>query len=315
MLAAHASAAVSGLKLVKTAPHSMEGGLAALGWDSDGAAWLIEWPQTDDAESLQRDRIAGARAIGDGLRSRLPFQVPRVAGTTIVDGRTLSVTSFLPGQPIAGPTPSAALAADIGRTIAALHDIPASTLYDQGRPVHQATESMRQATNIVDRAAQTTLLPKALLRRWEAAYEDHGLWQFESTIIHGSLQPSSFLVDKSGVVAVTDWKTIAVGDPAKDLAWMATPPLQAALEPARTSYFDSRAAADARLIQRARFWAELEVASLLLRGIELRSEEMVDRATDLINELHDRISGDLDQVITEPLTQTPHPLSDDRPTG
>lgn len=315
MLAAQATAAVGGLELVKTIPHTHPGFSAALAWDSAGSAWLIELPETDETESLHRDRIQAARAIGEGLRTRLPFRVPRVAGTTVVQGRTLAVWEWLPGGRIRGATPPPATAADIGKTLAALHDNPASTLYDQGRPVAQATESMREATQIVDRAAQTTLLPKALLRRWEAAYEDHTLWQFEPTIIHGSLHVGAFLLEKDSVVAITGWRGVAVSDPAKDLAWMSHPDVRSAMEPARTAYLNARSSADARLVQRARFWAELDVASHLLYGIRVRSEEIVDRATDRINELHDRISGDLEHVITEPLTHTPHPLSEDRPSG
>jgi aminoglycoside phosphotransferase (APT) family kinase protein len=170
-------------------------------------------------------------------------------------------------------------------------------------------DSMRQATTIVDRAAQTTLLPKALLRRWEAAYEDRGLWQFEPTIIHGALHVGAFLVEASDVVAVTGWRDLSVGDPARDLAWMTTPHMSARIEPGRGSYLDARSASDQRLFQRARLWAELDIARWLLHGIDTRNEKIVDDATQLISELHDRISGDLDSALTEPITHVPHPLS------
>lgn len=314
MLAAHASAAVPGLELVRTTSFDLPGALSALAWDSDGGVWVIEWPQTDEAESAQRDRIAGATAIGEGLRVRLPFQVPKIAGSTPVDGRTLSVGAYLPGSRIPAGGLFGSVADSVGQSIAALHDIPASTLYDQGRPVSSATDSMRRATGIVDRAAQTTLLPKALLRRWEAAYEDQGLWQFEPTIIHGALHLGAFLVEGGKVVAITGWRELAVGDPARDLAWLTTPTVSTMAEPARTAYLNARSGVDQRLFQRARFWAELDIARWLLHGIEIRSEAIVDEATTLINELHERISGDLDQTITEPITQTPHPLSDS-PSG
>jgi macrolide phosphotransferase len=311
MLAAHASAAVPDMQLVRTSSYSLPGVESAITWDADGQAWIIEWPQSDDAESKQRERIAGAGAIGDGLRSRLPFQTPRIAGTTIVEGRTLSVSAFLPGQRIRPEKISPPVATSIGAAIAALHHIPASALYDQGRPVNSATDSMRQATSIVDRAAQTTLLPKALLRRWEAAYEDHSLWQFEPTIIHGALHINAFLAEGDTVTAITGWRELSVGDPAKDLAWFTAPHLATAMEYGRTSYLDARDVADRRIFQRARLWAELDIARWLLHGIETRDEGIVDEATTLISQLHDRISGDLDSTITEPITNTPHPLSNE----
>lgn len=310
MLAAQAAAAVPDMQLVKTAPFDLPGVRSALAWDADGQVWVIEVPETDEAESKQRDRISGAMAIGEGLRARLPFAAPRVIGTTTVEGRTLSIGEYLPGARIRADKISPELAAAVGKAIGQLHSIPASTLYDQGRPVHSATDAMRRATSIVDRAAKTTLLPKNLLRRWEAAYEDRDLWQFEPTIIHGALHLGAFLTEGTTITGVTGWRELSVGDPARDVAWFTTPHLAERLEPAKTSYLDTRQEADHRIFQRARFWAELDIARWLLHGIDVRSEEIVDEATQLINELHDRISGDMESELTEAITEAPHPLSD-----
>ena len=310
MLAAQAAAAVPDMQLVKTAAFDLPGVRSALAWDTDGQVWIIEVPESDEAESKQRDRISGAQAIGEGLRQRLPFSAPRVIGTTTVDGRTLSVGAYLPGSRIRQDKITPEMAAAIGQAIAELHSIPASTLYDQGRPVHSATDAMRKATSIVDRAAKTTLLPKNLLRRWEAAYEDRDLWQFEPTIIHGALHLGAFLTEGTTITGVTGWRELSVGDPARDVAWFTTPHLAARLEPAQTSYVATRAEADHRMFQRARFWAELDIARWLLHGIEIRSEAIVDEATQLINDLHDRISGDMESALTETITDAPHPLSE-----
>lgn len=310
MLAAQAAAAVPDMQLVKTADFDLPAVKSALAWDSDGQVWVIEVPESDDAESKQRDRIAGAQAIGEGLRARLPFAAPRVIGTTMVEGRTLSVGAYLPGIRIRQEKITPETASAIGQAVGHLHSIPASTLYDQGRPVHSATDAMRKATSIVDRAAKTTLLPKDLLRRWEAAYEDRDLWQFEPTIIHGALHLGAFLAEGAVITGVTGWRELAVGDPARDVAWFTTPHLAGTLEPGKTSYLDTRQDADQRIFQRARFWAELDIARWLLHGIDVRSEQIVDEATQLINELHDRISGDMESGLTEPITKAAHPLSD-----
>jgi macrolide phosphotransferase len=310
MLAAQAAAAVPDMQLVKTASFDLPGVRSALAWDPDGQIWVIEVPESDEAEQKQRERISGAQAIGDGLRSRLPFAAPRVIGTTMVNGRTLSVGAYLPGARIRQDKITPEVASAIGQAIAQLHAIPASTLYDQGRPVHSATDAMRKATSIVDKAAKTTLLPKNLLRRWEAAYEDRDLWQFEPTIIHGALHLGAFLADGTTITGVTGWRELSVGDPARDVAWFTTPQLAERLEPAKTSYVDIRPEADHRIFQRARLWAELDIARWLLHGIDVRSEQIVDEATTLINELHDRISGDMESHLTEVITEAPHPLSD-----
>jgi len=313
MLAARASAAVPGLTLVSTTNQSDEKRFQALATDTDSRAWVIELPKTDDEESHTRERIPALRAMGDGLRSRLPFGVPRIHGDANVKGRTLTVAEWLPGFRVTAAKVTPGLASAIGQAMAGLHAVLASALYDQGRPINTANEAQRIAVGIVDRAAQTTLLPQSLLRRWEAAYEDPELWQFEPTITHGSLRLDDFLVEGERVTAITGWRSLHVGDPAQDVAWVTAPSMKDIAQPIETAYRSALNAADRRLFQRGRFWAELDIARWLLHGLDSGNEEVTRDATQLINDLHDRVGHDLDGALTEPITQAPHPLHRDRP--
>ena len=309
MLAAQASAAVPGLTLVSTTDISDEHRQAALATDVDSRAWIVELPKTDDEELGARERIGALSAIGDGLRSRLPFGVPRIHGETNVRGRTLTVGEWLPGfRPQTNSLAPEAITS-IAQAMANLHGIPASALYDQGRPIHSANESQRIAVGVVDRAAQTTLLPQSLLRRWEAAYEDSELWQFEPSIIHGRLRLESFLIEGDRVTAVTGWRSLQVGDPARDVAWVTAPTMKDLLAPVETAYRQERQTADPRLFQRGRFWAELDIARWLIHGLDTGNQVITDQATAAINDLHDRVGGDLSQTLTEPITRAPHPLA------
>lgn len=314
MLAARASAAVPGLELVSTTNISDERKTAALATDSESRAWIIELPRTDDEEVETRERIPALRAMGDGLRARLPFGVPRIHGDANVKARTLTVAEWLPGFRTAADKVTPSLAAAIGEAIAGLHAIPASALYDQGRPINTANESQRIAVGIVDRAAQTTLLPQSLLRRWEAAYEDRELWQFEPAICHGSLRLDDFLTEGDRVTAITGWRSLHVGDPARDVAWVTAPTMKDIAQPIEQAYRSALPGSDRRLFQRARFWAELDIARWLLHGLDSGNDEITADATQLINQLHDRVGHDLDSALTEPITQTPHPLHRDRPS-
>ena len=308
MLAAQASAAVPGLTLVSTTDMSDEDKSAALATDSDSRAWLVELPKTDAEELRARERIASLQAIGDGLRSRLDFAVPRMHSETNVRGKTLTVAEWLPGFRVSADKATPGIQASIAQAMASLHAIPASALYDQGRPIHSANESQRTAVGIVDRAAQTTLLPQSLLRRWEAAYEDSELWQFEPTIVHGALRLDSFLVEGERVTAMTGWRALHVGDPARDVAWVTAPTAKNLLDGIDNAYREAKPSADRRLFQRARFWAELGIARWLLHGIDQGNDEITRKATEQINELHDRVGGDMGQTLTEPITQAPHPI-------
>ena len=61
-------------------------------------------------------------------------------------------------------------------------------------------------------------------------------------------------------------------------------------------------------MQRARFYAELDVAKWLLHGMEENNDTIVQDATGMLSELNDRVSGDLDQALTQPISQAKHPL-------
>ncbi len=312
MLAAQASAAVPGLTLVSTTDMSDADKDAAFAADTDSRAWLIELPRTDGEELNVRERISALGAIGDGLRSRLAFAIPRIHGETNVRGKTLTVAEWLPGFRVTPSDITPALTSAIAGAMASLHAIPASALYDQARPIQSANDAQRTAVGIVDRAAQTTLLPQSLLRRWEAAYEDSELWAFEPSIVHGALRLDSFLVEGERITAITGWRSLHVGDPARDVAWATAPTAKDLLAGIEQNYRDTRPSADRRLFQRARFWAELDIARWLLYGMDHGDDDITRRATEQINELHDRVGGDMGAVLTEPITQTPHPLAEPR---
>ena len=90
MLAARATAAVPGLEVVSSTDISDDAKLGALLTDAQSRAWIVELPRVDDEESRQRERIPALAAIGDGLRSRLPFGVPRIHGESNARGKTLT---------------------------------------------------------------------------------------------------------------------------------------------------------------------------------------------------------------------------------
>ncbi|MDP4971920.1 MAG: phosphotransferase [Pontimonas sp.] len=235
-------------------------------------------------------------------------QVPWLVGTTEVGQHTLSVCEYLPGQAPSAHKVTPILAASIGTALAQIHSLPTSSVQDFDRPAESAIDSLRECAGIVDRAAATGLIPQALLRRWETACEDSSLWQFEPTVIHGLMQLGHLLVENENVVAVDQWRDFRVGDPARDLAWLTTPAASEFHMAVVTSYRSARTSADRWVMQRARFYAELDVAKWLLHGMDSHNETITEDATAMLSALHDRVSGDMDQALTQPISQAKHPL-------
>jgi aminoglycoside phosphotransferase (APT) family kinase protein len=308
MLSALATSAVPGFQAVSTQTLSSAEKDVALVYDVNQVPWLVELPTSASAEVAHAETLRAVRALSEGLRSRLSFRVPRLAGTTEVGQHTLSVCEYLPGQAPSAHKVTPILAASIGTALAQIHSLPTSSVQDFDRPAESAIDSLRECAGIVDRAAATGLIPQALLRRWETACEDSSLWQFEPTVIHGLMQLGHLLVENDNVVAVDQWRDFRVGDPARDLAWLTTPAASEFHMAVVTSYRSARTSADRWVMQRARFYAELDVAKWLLHGMDSHNETIAEDATAMLSALHDRVSGDMDQALTQPISQAKHPL-------
>src|SRR5690606_8444730 len=157
---------------------------------------------------------------------------------------------------------------------------------DAGLPVHSAIESLRASVSVMDRAAATGLVPSALLGRWERALEDSNLWQFQPSVINGSLGAESFLTADSAVTGLLGWHELKVGDPARDLAWLLAGDADAA-DAAMDAYHRGRGTLDRQVAQRAKLYAELDVARWLLHGTQTRSTEIVDDAVGMLSAVVD----------------------------
>ena len=114
------------------------------------------------------------------------------------------VTEFIPGAARSADelTTNPALAADIGRAIAAIHSLPPGFVGDAGLPRHSAADGRESAVAVIDRAADTNRLPAALVRRWEEATDDDTLWRFAPTVVNGQLGAESLLVEGDHVSGI-----------------------------------------------------------------------------------------------------------------
>ncbi len=309
MLSALATSAVPGFQVVSAQNMSTAELNAALVYDVSGMASVVELPRTSAAEKIQQESIAAARALTDGLRSRLDFRVPRVMGVLDVGGMTLSVSEYLPGQALVAKNITPPFAAAIGGALAAIHQLPTSTLIDNSRAVNTSLDALRGAAGVVDLTAATGLIPQSLLRRWEAALEDSALWHFETTVVHHRMALKRILWENDSVVAVSGWREFQVGDPAWDLAWLTTPAHSSFAQGVITAYQEARPSTDRWFLQRARFHAELDIARWLLHGRDRNSDTIVHDATEMLVALNDRVASDMDAALTQPISQQPHPLT------
>ncbi|NOJ58502.1 phosphotransferase [Arthrobacter sp. 260] len=287
-LAAIASAAVPGLTPTGVAgvPDDAADFESALLVDDSGKQWRVRSPKHPDASMRLETELQALKAFTPAMRAELPFQVPHIAGTLRHGELCTFVYAHLEGSPreldgLAAGGPE--MVRELGRTLAAIHDLPPLLVHNADLPSYEANEFRQRKLNELDQAAITGRIPAHLLRRWEHALEDVTLWRFHPTVVHGDLHEDNLVISAGRVSAVTGWTDLRVGDPADDFAWLlaATNP-RFAVE-VHDAYLSARAdAADPHLMRRAALAAEFALAQWLVRGVAMDNAEMIAEAEDMM---------------------------------
>ncbi|MFF2268960.1 phosphotransferase [Cellulosimicrobium cellulans] len=292
-LAALATAAVPGLDARSALAVEDPGDYdTAVVTDADGARWTVRAPrslQAGAALEAEAELLTSLQLYAD--TGVLSFAVPRISGTALLpeggravvhpalDGTTLDVDVLRPGP---------GLAADLGRVLASIHELPRTIVDDAGLPGYDVEEYRARRMAELDEAAATGKVPTALLRRWETALEDVSLWRFQPVVVHGDLGPEQVLVARGRVVAVTDWASARVADPADDLAWLLVSAPPEAIDSIMEAYQLRRTElTDKHLVDRALLVGELALARWLLHGVRHGLDDVVADALDMLADLDD----------------------------
>lgn len=295
-LAALASAAVPGLAPtgVSGAPDDPADFESALLVDDAGRQWKVRAPRHSEASMRLETELQVLRAFTPGIRAELPFLIPHVAGTVRIGDLRTFVYSHIEGssRSLEGITAGGrALAEEIGRVIAVVHELPRALVRNADLPDYEANEVRQRRLNELDQAATTGRIPPDLLLRWEHALEDVTLWRFNPTVVHGDIHEDNLLFSAGRVCAVTGWTDLTVGDPADDFAWLAAVQDADFAEDVHAAYLAARSdAADEHLLRRAALAAEFALAQWMVRGLALNDGRMVAEAEDMMRSL----AADLD---------------------
>ena len=313
-LAALASAAVPGLEPVSARavhPGRTAEFDSAIVIDDQDRSWFIRCPRTPAAGA----RLESAAALVALLARRLPFQVPVPKGFVAVPDGRAAVYPLLPGRPLAfaGLPSGPGLAAELGRTIAAIHNVDRGVYEEAGVPSYDADAYRTRRLADLDRAAATGHVPTALLSRWESALDDVTLWRFASAPVHGGLTRSQVLAvfdsdDDAGsghVRAVVGWEDARVADPAEDFAAVVTTASPGAVESVLEAYANSRIERpDPHLRRRALLASELGLLGELLAAVTLGVPDRVRAVADRLTQLSRQVEPD-DLKAPAPVAVTP----------
>ncbi len=256
-----------------------------------GAQYVVRVPTSAGTTNDLINQTVALTAMTQGVRSRLGFDVPNVIGRAPLSDTFGVVFDFLPGRIIslADFDQNFTLSMLVGRATASIHQLPTGFVAEAGLPVFSAAETQRQSAELVGRGRATGLLPAALVARWDEAIADDTLWQFEPTVIHGSLGVDRFVIGEDSVTGVLGWGSMRVGDPAWDLHWVISLDSESQAE-AFGSYTSIRlSSVDPKIRQRAVLYSELELMRWLMHGVELQRQDIIDDAVALLDRLVDTV--------------------------
>ena len=325
-LAALASAAVPGLDpvSVEALPSTPEDRFdVGFVMDSQHRRWVVRAPR-DDMAAAEMDRSVAMLGI---IARRLPFGVPMPRGfIALATGGRAMVYPYLPGHHVdlAAVPRGAGVAAELGRALAALHNLDARIYDEAGLPSYDADVYRSRRLTDLDRAAATGRIPAGLLTRWEAALEDVALWRFAAVPTHGSLTAFDDDHDAASghVRALTGWEHAQVADPADDFAELVSTMTADALDTVLEAYALSRVERpDPHLLVRARLASELRVLTGLMDAVAARRLDLADVLTTQLRRLDNAIQASDDprlslapaavrpratqRVVDEPEQETP----------
>ena len=316
-LAALATRAVPGLSPtgVADAPDDARDFMSAVVVDGSGNRWRVRGPQHQQAAMRLETEVQVLRGFSTAIRAELPFRVPSVAGATRVEEMRVFVYNHLPGEPVelaqlvrAAPE----LVEDLGRTVAAVHDLSEAVVDHADLPGYSAERVRQRRLNELDAAAATGQVPPLLLRRWERAMEDTSLWGFAPTVVHGDLHEDNLLIEGDRVMAVTGWTDLHVGDPADDLAWLIASPDQTFSDRVVAAYSSHRRSEpDEHMLRRAALSAEFALAQWMIRGTTGGNEQMVQEAAALLKQL----ASDIETYGGRPIALEPPQGDEPRPSA
>ncbi|MBE3076022.1 MAG: macrolide 2'-phosphotransferase, partial [Actinobacteria bacterium] len=312
-LAALASAAVPGLDpatvegVVQFPGHQFE---VAFVHDTQHRHWVVRAPMSA-AAGAQMDVSVSLLGL---LSRQLPFSVPTPKGfVPLKEGGRAVVYPHIAGRPLnfaqlpGGP----GIAAELGRALAALHNIDLALCEEAGLTSYDPDTYRTRRLSDLDRAAATGHVPTGLLSRWERSLEDVSLWRFAPTPTHGDLTGDEVLAvfgndDDAAtgrIRGLTGWEDAKVADPADDFATLVTQASPAALDSVFEAYAHARVdRPDKHLERRARLAGELKLVSELLTAVGAKDQSGIKACARRLRQL----DGDTfdDEPEDEPVVPT-----------
>ncbi len=272
--------------------------------DATGKNWIVKYPLNDEAGTMLEAEVGISKSLLKEIEhGKLPFDVLRPAGFTQVEHGRVMVYRAPRGQMQNFEELSEADAHELGRTLAAIHNMDNEVVTRAGMPTYNAKTIRERLQTEIDEILAVTTLPSILQKRWKQLLADDSLWNFQTSVIHGDITDENFLWNEGRITCILGFNETQIGDMAQDFAVLLTYLDADAFAYALESY---RNAADKELdenfLMRARLLDELSLARWLMHGIRTENDEIITDARQMLDELAEEVLSDPDLAV-EPVWQ------------
>ncbi len=295
-LAALATAAIDGLRLLSVKPGRGAGVKGTSCWATDDAGneWQIYAPNKRLNPAQLNAMLRGQHQLALARQDRtLPFSVPRVEGiVNRKDGSLVFVFPALGGEEAgeAAFVEGTLFANSLGRALAALHTVNPSRIVGCRLPEQSPEDHRNELLQLVRRHAAA--IPADLRNRWMDTLRVESLWQYAPCTVHGSLAAEDVQVTHEGaVVGMKGFETMGVGDPASDIAGILFFADEAFLQTFEAAYSRGRSNNDLHVVTRARLLAELETLRWYDAAVVARDRSWRDEGIAALRELDADVRG------------------------
>ena len=193
---------------------AIEDGFDSLVLELDGD-WIVRVPRRPQVHEALATEIRLLPELGPTL----PAPIPRFEYVAD-DGRAVAYRKLV-GHPV--DVSRAALGAELGRFLAALHAFPVGRARELGAPSHDRvwrTHYETFITELLERAGALLGEDRHCADAMVSAYlDDDANFALTPRLTHADLGPEHVLSAGDRLTGVIDWGDARIGDPALDLAW------------------------------------------------------------------------------------------------
>ncbi|MDP9801490.1 aminoglycoside phosphotransferase (APT) family kinase protein [Arcanobacterium wilhelmae] len=293
-LAALAVAAIDGLEAVGTrapyrkTPDFQFGGVV----DARGRNWVVKVPLHTHAATTLEAEVSVAKALAEEVADgNLPFDILRPAGFAAVPtGRALVFPAPL-GKPRRFDRLGEVASHELGRTLSAIHSLPIDVATRSGLPVYDSLLLRTRLRAELADINESSPLPPALMRRWEAAIANDSLWNFHTVFVHGDVAEENFFWGGGQVTTVMGFGDAHVGDPAEDFAGLITILNDDEFAAVIESYGHGLES-DSSFMTRTILLSEIALARWLGFGVRTQDPDVIEDATSMLDDLAGEVAGD-----------------------